>query len=287
MKQIQSYVKLTIGALISAFALRGFMIEADILDGGITGTSMLLSTLMHFKLSILLLLLNSIPLYLGYKNLGKRFLCKAIYSILLFTVTLGYLETIEINIVYEPMLCAIFGGILYGIGVGLVLREGACLDGTEVIGILISKNTPISVGQAVLGYNIVLYIIAGFMIKWDTALYSLLAYIITSTVIDKVVEGFNTKKSVMIITDQGDEIVKIITEHLGRTVTRMDGVGALSGIKDILYVVLTKLEVQDLRELLEDYQAFITVSDVEEVIGKHYKKKIKEEHLHEDILNEV
>lgn len=245
---------------------------------------MLISNETGLSLSVLIVLINLVPLYLGYKNIGKKFLFKAIYSIGLFTLLLNYLETIEINIAYSTVLCSIFGGILYGVGVGLVLREGACLDGSEVLGILISKKTAFSVGQTVLAYNTLLYCIAGFLMDWDTALYSLLTYIVTSITIDKVTEGFNTKKSVMIITDRGNEIIEDITRKMGRTVTRMSGAGAISGAKDVLYVVVTKLEVPELADLLEEYQAFIIVSDIEEIIGTHYKKKIPKNKLHEDIL---
>lgn len=285
MKYVSSYIRVTIGAFISAFALRGFLMQGGLLDGGITGTSMLISTKTGISLSMLIVAINIFPLYLGMKNIGKRFLFRASYAIGVFTLILGYLETVKFSIAYSTILCSVFGGILYGIGVGLVLREGACLDGTEVIGVLISKNTALSVGQTVLCYNILLYVIAGFIVDWDTALYSLLTYMITSVVIDRVVEGFNTKKAVMIITSDGDKIIKEITEKMERTVTKISGVGAISGEKDILYVVVTKLEVQELKEILDNYQAFVIVSDVEEVIGKHYKKKINKEDLHEDIFS--
>jgi len=173
----------------------------------------------------------------------------------------------------DVLLASVFGGILLGAGAGLVVRFGGCLDGTESLAIVISKKTSLSVGQVVLICNLFIYTIAGFIFGMDRALYSLLTYFITFKVIDFVSEGLEQAKAAMIITDKGDIVSKEIYKRLGRTVTEIQGKGLISGKKTVLYSVITRLEVPELKRIVtsQDISAFVTITDVSEIIGRHIK----------------
>lgn len=275
-KIILNLVLLTIGALVAALALEVFLIPNTILDGGVTGISIIISKLSKIPLSLLVLVLNIPFIYVGYKNLGKRFLGRAIYSMIVFSLFLHLFENVH-AFTEEILLATVFGGVILGAGVGLVIRFGGCVDGTESVAIVISKKTNLSVGQVVLIFNLFIYTTAGFMFGFDRAMYSLLTYFITFKVIDLVSEGLEQAKAAMIITDKGSDLSKEIYKRLGRTTTTIRGKGLISGEKEVMYCVLTRLEVYELRKIVEDMDdsAFISISDVTDIIGNHIKSTNK------------
>lgn len=277
---IWDYLMITIGAAIAALALEAILVPNSILDGGVTGISIILNLLLKWKLSICIFIINIPFIYIGFKNLGWKFLAKAIYSIVLFSILLEVFHSLG-TIIDNKLLATIYGSALLGIGVGLVIRFGGCLDGTESLGIVISKNTNFSVGQFVLGCNAIIFTIAGFFFGIDRSLYSLLAYFITSKVVDEVSEGLEKAKAAMIITEDGEKMAKQIYSKIGRTVTLLDGNGLISGEKAILYCVLTRIEIPQLKRIVteEDQSAFVTITDVSEIIGSHIKsnKKLKKD----------
>lgn len=277
---IWDYLMITIGAAIAALALEAILVPNSILDGGVTGISIILNLLLKWKLSICIFLINIPFIYIGFKNLGWKFLAKAIYSIVLFSILLEVFHSLG-TIIDNKLLATIYGSALLGIGVGLVIRFGGCLDGTESLGIVISKNTNFSVGQFVLGCNAIIFTIAGFFFGIDRSLYSLLAYFITSKVVDEVSEGLEKVKAAMIITEDGEKMAKQIYSKIGRTVTLLDGNGLISGEKAVLYCVLTRIEIPQLKRIVteEDQSAFVTITDVSEIIGSHIKsnKKLKKD----------
>jgi len=266
---------ITVGAVIAAFALEEFLVPFTILDGGVVGISMIISQLSGLPLGILTIVLNIPFMILGYKRLGKRFLIKAIYAMVIFSVFLGVFEHMK-AVTEQEILVVVFGGVLLGVGVGLILRHGGCLDGTEIVAMLLSQRTEFSVGQIVLFFNIVIYSVAGFLFGPDRALYSLLTYFITSKIIDLVENGMEQGKSVMIITDHGKDIADAIYSQLGRTCTQMEGTGMVSnGKKTVLYCVITRVEVPAIKKIINDadVSAFMTISDVSEIVGNHIKRK--------------
>ena len=271
-KNIISIVMITIGAIIASFALECFLIPNTILDGGVTGISMIISKLSGIPISIFTMILNIPLIYIGYKNMGKTFLFKSIYSIIIYSFSLYYFSHIE-AMTSQMLLATVYGGIFLGAGAGLVIRYGGCVDGSESIAILISKKHPISVGQIILAFNLIIYSVAGLIFGLDRALYSLLTYFITFKVIDFISEGLEQAKAAMIITDHGKELTKEIYKRLGRTTTKLHGEGLISGNKEILYCVLTRIEVAELRRIADetDESAFITITDVSEIIGNHIK----------------
>ena len=275
-RNLVSYILLTIGAIISALALECFLIPNTILDGGITGISIILFKLFAIPVSLLVLILNIPFVFVGYKNLGKHFLYRTIYSMIIFSLFLSYFENVT-PFVDDILLATVFGGALYGIGVGMVIHVGGCVDGTESVAIVISKKTSFSVGQIVLFFNLIIYTVAGSIFGVDRALYSLLTYFITSKVVDFVSTGLQQAKAAMIITDKSTKLSKEIYDKLGRTTTTIRGKGLISGEKEVLYCVLTRIEVFELKRIVEemDESAFVTITDVSDIIGNHIKSNNK------------
>lgn len=274
-----SFIGITTGAILSAFSIQTFLSPNMILDGGIIGISMIVSKLTNISLSIFTIILNIPFLLIGYKNLGKKFLIKAVYAMLIFSCFLTMFSNVN-ELTDDILLATIYGGIILGIGVGLVIRSGGCLDGTESVAIIINKKTSFSTGQIIMLFNIFIYLTAGVLFGLDKALYSLLMYFITFKIIDLVSEGLEQAKAAMIITEQGSQIAKEIYNKLGRTATLIEGNGLVSGKKDILYCVLTRMEISQLRTIVnsKDETAFVTITEVSEIIGDHIKsnKKIKQ-----------
>ena len=269
-----SFLLITLGATLAALALEIFLVPNNIIDGGIIGISIMISYITKVKLSILTFVLNIPFLILGYKQLGKSFLIKAAYAMLVFSILLEQFKPVP-ELTNDILLATVFGGLLLGIGVGFVIKFGACLDGTEVVAILINKKTSFSVGQVVMFLNFFIYSTSGLLFGWDRALYSILTYFITFKIIDMVSEGFEQAKAAMIITNHGEEIANSIYKHLGRTVTMLEGEGLISGKNLVLYAVVTRIEIPELKRIVaaDDYSAFVTITDVNEIVGKHIKKK--------------
>ena len=275
-KTFIDYVMLAIGAIIASFAIEEFLVPNTILDGGVIGIGIMIKNLTGISLSILTIVLNVPFLLIGMRKLGKMFVVKSAFSMAVFSVFVEIFAPLA-NATSETLLAVSFGGVILGIGVGLVIRFGGCLDGTETVAIMLNKKFKIPVGQTVLIFNIVIYAIAGVLFGFDRAMYSLLTYFITSKVLDIVETGMDQAKAAMIITDEADVIAEKIYQTLGRTVTIMHGEGMVSGEKTVLYCVLTKFEIRELKNIINsvDTSAFVTVSDVSEIIGNHIKRTEK------------
>ncbi len=266
-------VLIVLGAFIAAFAVEEFLVPNTILDGGVVGVSIMINALSDLPLGVLTFVINLPFLIFGMFKIGRRFIIHSGIGMLSFSIFVGIFEK-WIEVTQDELLAVVFGGVILGIGVGLVIRSGGCLDGTETVAIILNRKYKWQVGQTVLIFNVVIYTIAGLLFGWDRAMFSLLAYFIASKVIDIVETGFDKAKAAMIITDESDEIARLIYEKLGRTVTILTGEGLISGRKVIMYCVLSKFEINDLRAIIDsvDASAFIAISDVEEIIGTHIKK---------------
>ncbi len=266
-------VLIILGAFIAAFAVEEFLVPNTILDGGVVGVSIMINALSDIPLGVLTFVINLPFLLFGMFKIGRRFIIHSGIGMLSFSIFVGIFEK-WIEVTQDELLAVVFGGVILGIGVGLVIRSGGCLDGTETVAIILNRKYKWQVGQTVLIFNVVIYTIAGLLFGWDRAMFSLLAYFIASKVIDIVETGFDKAKAAMIITDESDEIARLIYEKLGRTVTILTGEGLISGKKVIMYCVLSKFEINDLRAIIDsvDASAFIAISDVEEIIGTHIKK---------------
>ena len=274
MREISSYAMLVIGAMIAAFAIEEFLVPCTILDGGIVGISIMINNLSGISLGMLTLALNIPFLLLGMRKLGAKFIVKSAVAMVTFSSFLEVFGSI-VDVTHENLLAVCFGGVFLGVGVGVVIRAGGCLDGTETVAIFLNKKFNLPVGRTVLFINVVIYTVAGFLFGFDRAMYSLLTYFITSKVIDFVEEGVEQAKAAMIITDEGQMIADEIYKRMGRTVTILEGEGLISGKKTVLYCVLNRFEIYELKRMIKevDASAFITISDVAEIIGNHIKKK--------------
>ncbi len=272
-KTVFEYLMTAIGAVIAAFAIEEFLVPNNILDGGIVGISMIINSLLpKIPLPVLTLALNVPFLMIGIKQIGKSFIAKSAFAMTVFSACLKLFAPLA-NATDQYLLAVSFGGVLLGLGVGLVIRFGGCLDGTEAIGIILNRRFNIPVGKMVLIFNVVIYVIAGFLFGPDRSMYSLLTYFITSKVLDIVENGLDNAKAAMIITDDADEIAGKIYKKLGRTVTIINGSGLVSGEKKVLYCVITALEEWELKHIINTAEAssFVTISDVSEIIGQHIK----------------
>lgn len=277
-KSILRYFILIAGSAIAAFALEEFLVPCKILDGGIVGISIIISTLTALPLSALTMCLNIPFVIIGSKRLGKTFLLRTMVSMISFSIFLEIFSCWRYDATSDELLATVFGGIILGLGVGLIIRNGGCLDGTETVAIMLSRKFSFSVGQIVLFFNIIIYLTAGVLFGLDRALYSLLTYVIVSKVVDYINTGLDQGKAVMIITNEGRQIADDIYETLGRTVTFIKGEGLISGEKTILYCVITRMELPTLRKIIvkDDYSAFMTISDVSEIVGRHIKSNQKD-----------
>ena len=268
------FFMLTIGSIIAAFAIEEFLVPNTILDGGVIGIGIMINNLTELPLSMLTIILNIPFLLFGLHKLGKIFIIKAAYCMIIFSLFVSLFAPWT-NATDETFLAVCYGGVILGIGVGLIIKFGGCLDGTETVAIILNRKFGLAVGQMVLIMNLVIYSIAGILFGPDRAMYSLLTYFITSKVLDVVENGVNTAKAATIITDDAKEISDKIYQTLGRTVTLMEGEGLVSGKKVVLYCVITRFEVRELTNIINsiDTSAFVSITDVSEIIGKHIKKK--------------
>lgn len=275
MDWIKKYLVLIIGSLIYSAGLEIFLVPNNIIDGGIVGISIMASYLTGIPFGVYMLVLNLPFLYLGYKQIGKTFAISTIISIIALSIFSEFLEPVP-QITQDYFLAAIFGGIIAGAGVGLVIRQGGSLDGTEITAIILDRKTSFSVGEVVMFFNLFILGAAGFVFGWDKAMYSLVAYFIISKMIDVVLKGLDESYAVMIVSDEYEEIADALMHRLGRGVTYLHGQGAYTGEdKQVLYCVVTRLEVVKLKEIAleKDETAFVTINPVHDIVGGRFKKK--------------
>ena len=272
-RYLLKYFMVTLGILLDAIALELFLVPNSVLDGGLTGISLMIQYKTGWPLGLIVSVFNLPFIFLGMKQVGKRFALAYTYALAVFTLFTQLFHHVA-PVTENELLSVAFGGFLLGAGVGLVLRGGACIDGTELVALMISRKSAASTGVVILVFNLIIFTVASFLFGVDRALLSLLTYYIASRIIDKVEEGLDTAKQVIIITDDAEPIADAIYKRLGRTVTISSARGLVSGKKEMLYVVITRLELPELREIVEasDESAFITISDVNEIIGKHVRK---------------
>lgn len=271
---IKRVVFITIGAVLMGVALEMFLVPNDIIDGGIAGISIILSKTTSLKLGLFLFLLNVPFLMLGYKQIGKTFAFSTLYGIAVMSLTTAMLHHAE-AFTNEKLLAVMFGGIMLGAGVGLVIRFGGSLDGTEIVSILVSKKINVPVGQLIMIINVFIFIVAGFVFGWDSAMYSIFTYYIAFKMIDIVVEGLNESKSVTIISSEYDEISQAIIDRLGRNTTFIYAKGGyMREDTQMIYCVLTRLEVAKLKAIVQDIdpKAFIAIETVSDVLGGNFSK---------------
>ncbi len=275
-REINRFLFLLLGSILAAVGLEIFLIPNNIVDGGIVGISIIAGYLTGVPIGILIFVLNIPFLVLGYKYIGKTFVITSLFSISCLSVFVNILHPIP-GLTQDVMLAAVFGGIILGVGVGLIIRYGGSLDGTEMVALILNKQSVFSVGETVMLFNVFILSSAGLVFGWDRAMYSLIAYFIAYKVIDITIEGLEEAKAATIISHHFQDIAEAIQDRLGRNVTYFFGSGIDGAIdrRMIIYAVITRLEVAKLRAIVldKDPEAFVTIHDVSEVMGGRHKKK--------------
>lgn len=273
---IKKYILVTIGAILASIGLELFLIPNHVIDGGVVGISIMLEHITGISLSMFLVLLNIPFAILGWKQIGFKFSVCGSISIILLAVFSEIVSHHFEPITNDAFLASIFGGIIDGLGVGLIIKAGGFLDGTNVVSIIMDRKSVFSVGEVEMFINFFILSGAGFLFGWDKAMYSLFAYYIISKSIDVAVKGLNESYTVMIITNEYEEVKTALFEKMNRGVTIIYGEGGYSGQETkILYTIVTRFEVDEMKEIIADIddKAFITINSVTDIVGGKFSKK--------------
>lgn len=276
LEYIQRAFFLIVGAFIVAAALELFLLPNKIIDGGVIGISMMVSHITKGNLGAIIFAINFPFVIMAYKTLGRKFVFNTFFAITMLSIATNVVLRFE-HVTDDLLLATIFGGILLGLGVGLILRNNASLDGTEMVSLKLAKKLKVvSVGELLMGMNLFVYAGAGFLFGWDRALYSVLTYYVASKVIDTVIEGLDKAKSVRIVSEFSREIGDSIMKELDISVTYMKTLGGYSRQEKILtYCIVNKFDMAKLKEVVHnvDPNAFIVTEDVHEVEGGRFRRK--------------
>jgi uncharacterized membrane-anchored protein YitT (DUF2179 family) len=267
-------VLIILGILSAGMGLKGFLLSSHFIDGGVTGISMLLADVLGRPLSILIFVINLPFIALGYRQIGGKFAIKSALAIAGLSVCLAFVKYPDVT--PDKLLTAVFGGFFIGAGIGLAIRGGAVLDGTEIAALLVSKSSHyLKVGDVILLLNIFIFAAAAFFLGIESAMYSILTYFAASRTIDFIIHGIEEYTAITIISDKNGEIREALIRSLGRGVTVYKGRGGWSDIEqDILYCVVTRLEIGNVkRATIEiDETAFILVQALADAQGGIIKK---------------
>ncbi|MBO6179853.1 MAG: YitT family protein [Selenomonadaceae bacterium] len=271
----KKYLTIFIGSIIAAIGLEWFLVPNHVIDGGVVGLSIMGDAVSDLPFEFYMIVLNIPFVILGYKIIGKNFAIATFIAICFLSFWTDMLEG-RFLFTEDPFLAAVFGGIVDGAGVGLIIRAGGSLDGSEIVAIIADKKTVFSVGEIVMFINLFILSGAGFLFGRDYAMYSLVAYFVIAKMIDVVIKGLDESYAVMIVTNLHDEVTKELNSKLKKGVTLLHGEGGYTGDeKKILYSVVTRLEVDKLKEIVLDIDenAFITIYPVNDIVGGRFKKK--------------
>jgi uncharacterized membrane-anchored protein YitT (DUF2179 family) len=273
-REIKNTVLIILGILSVGMGLKGFLFSSQFIDGGVTGVSMLVAQVARFPLAVLILIFNLPFIWLGYKQIGKRFAIKSSLAIIGLSACIALVKFPDVT--PDLLLTAVFGGFFIGAGIGLAIRGGAVLDGTEIVALLVSRNSNLlRVGDVILIFNIFIFLAAAFFLSIEIALYSILTYFTASKMIDFLIHGIEEYTAVIIVSEASEEIKQTILKDLKRSVTVYKGSGGLSGAEqDILYCVVTRLEIGTVKAAVKeiDRRAFIIVHPLSDAEGGLIKK---------------
>ncbi|MBQ2933111.1 MAG: YitT family protein [Clostridia bacterium] len=282
--KLKNILMLTIAGIINAIGVTIFISPVNLYDSGISGTSILLSQLTPLSLSVFLVLLN-VPLFIyGTKKQGKVFTVYAIYTVIIYSVMAWLINDIlpiDVSVAspiaeHDLLLCALFGGVISGVGSGLAIRFGGAMDGIEVMAVIFAKRVGISVGTFVMLYNILLYIVCGLcMESWILPLYSIVTYYAGLKTVDFIVDGVDRAKSAIIITERPTEICEALSYHFESGPTRLKAKGGYSNRdKAMIYFIVNRFQVVRMKEIVHeiDPQAYITISEVADVYSLNNNK---------------
>jgi len=276
-RNIKNFVLIVIGIFSASFGFKGFLLTNDFIDGGATGISLLIAVVSGVPLYILIMVVNVPFILLGYKIMGKRFAVKTALAIMGLALCVAIVPFP--NVTDDDLLVAIFGGFFLGAGIGLSIRGGAVIDGTEVLAIYLSRKFGTTIGDVIILINIVIFSFAAYFLSVEIALYSMITYISASKTLDFIIEGIEEYIGVTIIAHQSNRIKDMIIEKMGRGVTIYNGKGGYSkegtNNMDIIYTVITRLELNKLNTEIEKIEpkAFIVMNSIKDIKGGMIKKR--------------
>jgi uncharacterized membrane-anchored protein YitT (DUF2179 family) len=272
--EVFDVVLMVLGIFSAGLGLKGFLLSSHFIDGGVTGVSMLLANVFGWPLSVLILVINLPFIALGYRQIGRAFAIKSTLAIAGLALVLAFVKFPDVT--PDKLLTAVFGGFFIGAGIGLAIRGGAVLDGTEIAALLISKSTQIlKVGDVILLLNILIFSAAAFFLGIETALYSMLTYFAASKTVDFLIHGVEEYNAVIIMSERSDEIRQVILRELQRGVTVYKGRGGMTDVEqDILFCVVTRLEIGRIKTAAHgiDPGAFIVVHTLADAEGGVIRK---------------
>lgn len=283
--KLSNFIFLTLAGIVNAFGITMFLFPVKLYDSGISGLSMLLDQITppSLTLSVFLLILN-VPIFLfGLKRIGASFTIYSLYAICVYSLVshlILHVLPIDTNFVSplagsDLLLCAVFGGLISGLGSGLTIRFGGAIDGIDVLSVLFAKKLGISIGSFLMAFNAVLYIVCGIVIhSWILPLYSIVTYFIGSRTIDFIVEGFDRSMCAMIVTDKAGEISDALSEHFKVGGTIVDAIGGYSkGKKQIVYFIVNHFQINKLKAIVTeiDEKAFVSLQDVSDIVKQQEK----------------
>ena len=282
--KIKNFLMLTLAGLINAFGITVFLMPVNLYDSGISGTSMLLGYLTpeYLTLSVFLLVLN-LPLFLyGLKRQGLAFTVYACYAVACYSLFSWLIQVVlPIDVATssplagnDKLLCSVFGGLISGVGSGLAVRYGGAMDGIEVLAVIFAKKLGMTVGTFVMIYNVILYIVCGFVFaSWELPLYSIIAYYAALKTLDFIVEGISRSKAAMIVTQSASEVSRALSEGFGCGVTEIPAKGGYSGTdRTVLYFVVNRFQIGKMRTIVHDVDpsAYITINDVADIFSANH-----------------
>jgi uncharacterized membrane-anchored protein YitT (DUF2179 family) len=267
------------GISSAGFGLKGFLMPNSFIDGGATGISLLINEITKINLSIIIVIINLPFIALAVNIIGKRFALKTACSIFLLAIFVAYIPYPQIT--QDKLLVAIFGGFFLGAGIGLAVRGGAVIDGTEVLAIAISKKTGLSIGDVILSINVIIFSLAAWLLSIETAMYAMLTYLSASKTVDFLIDGIEEYMGVTIISLKSEKIREMIISKLGRGITVYKGErgfgnrGEMLYDMKIIYTIITRLEVSKLKLEIEkiDPNAFVFMNNVKDMKGGMIKKR--------------
>ncbi|MDI9865367.1 YitT family protein [Flectobacillus longus] len=277
-QSVKNVSLIALGVLLAGIGLKGFLLPNSFLDGGVMGMSLLINITTDIPLPYLIIIVNLPFIFLAYSQVSKFFAIKTLMGIVGLAVCIAFIEIPLVT--SDKLLIAIFGGFFLGAGIGMSIRGGGVLDGTEVLALYISRKTVLSVGDVIIIINVLIFSVAAFLINIETALYAMLTYLSASKTIDFLIHGIEEYTGVTIISEKSEEIRVMIIEQLGRGVTIFKAKrgfgkrGRKDEDLDVVYTVLTRLEIQKLTNEIEniDPTAFVVQQSLNDVKGGMIKK---------------
>lgn len=281
-KLLSEILQIALGVLLASIGLKGFLLPNGFLDGGVTGIAILLSELFEFDISIVLLLVSTPFIFLAWFTVTRRILIKSIISILALSIMI-YFENFQ-SLTEDKLLIAIFGGLFLGAGIGLTIKNGAVLDGSEILGISINNRLGISIGKVILFFNVILFAITAMLLSTEIAMYSILTFLVTAKVIDLMIEGFEDYVGLMIVSENTAEIEDQLVQVIGAGITsymgsKGHGKRGMHKKGDIIHTVINRIDIRRTYNLIDrlDKDAFIIEFDVNNIKGGVFRKYLSKE----------